>query len=113
MTNPIHFSSQKLKPSFCGGFFFIIYLLQHMPGPTINIFDIPLEAFEQYQSGRRFSANITLPFRPHLNSNVVLHCEHQQPPAHTPHPIHTTLKHFIDLDTILASHNYYALTFDL
>ena len=84
-----------------------------MPGPTINIFDIPLEAFEQYQSGRRYSAIEVLPFRPKVNSNVTLHCEHQDHPAHTPHPIHTSLKHFIDLDTFLASHHYYALTFNL
>lgn len=84
-----------------------------MPGPTIQIFDIPLEAFQQYQSGRRFSAIITLENRPKLNSNVILHCEHQTHPAHTPHPIHTSLKHFIDLDTFLASHQYYALTFNM
>jgi hypothetical protein len=84
-----------------------------MPGPTINIFDIPLEAFEQYQSGRRYSANTVLSFRPKINSNVVLHCEHQPHPGHTPSPIHTSLKHFIDLDTFLASRDYYALTFNL
>lgn len=84
-----------------------------MPHSTIQIFDIPLHDFEQYQSGRRYSANITLQHRPHVGANVILHCENQPHPAHTPHPIHTTLKHFIDLDTMLASHHYYALTFNL
>lgn len=80
---------------------------------TINIFDIPLEAFEQYQSGRRYSAIETLATRPQINSNVILHCAKQPDSGNTPRPIHTTLKHFIDLDTLLASHDYYALTFNL
>lgn len=84
-----------------------------MPHSAIQIFDIPLEAFQQYQSGRRFSANIVLSHRPHIGANVTLHCEHQVPPAHTPHPIHTTVKTFIDLDTVLASHQYYAITFNM
>lgn len=84
-----------------------------MPHATIQIFDIPLEAFQQFQSGRRFSANIELSKRPHVGTNVVLHCEHQPHPAPTPNNIHTTLKHFIDLDTFLASKQYYALTFDM
>ena len=82
-----------------------------MPGPTIKIFDIPLSAFQQYQSGRRFSANIILEFTPLEGANVILHCERQPHPAHTPHPIHTSVKNAIFLDTILASKNYYALTF--
>jgi hypothetical protein len=84
-----------------------------MPGPTIQIFDIPLKAFQQFQSGRRFSAEIVLSNPPLEGTNVILHCQHQTPPIHTPHPIHTSVKHAVFLDTMLTSRNYYALTFNM
>jgi hypothetical protein len=102
-----------LQPSSYGGFFFIIYLFHIMPGPTIQIFDIPLKAFQQFQSGRRFSAEIVLSNPPLEGTNVILHCQHQTPPIHTPHPIHTSVKHAVFLDTMLTSRNYYALTFNM
>ena len=72
-----------------------------MPGPTINIFDIKLEAFQQYQSGRRYSAITTLAFRPQIDDAVILHCAQQPSPNPTPSPINTTLTHFIDLDIFI------------
>jgi hypothetical protein len=36
-----------------------------------------------------------------------------RPSSLTPSPIHTTVTHVISLDTMLASSNYYALTFSL
>lgn len=84
-----------------------------MPHATIHIDDIPINAFQQYQSGRRFSAEVILSKPPHEGTHVILKCQHQPHPAHTPQPIHTSVKHAVYLDTILASKHYYALTFNM
>jgi len=78
---------------------------------VIQIFDIPLPNFKQFESGSRFSAQVTLRFTPQPGQKVVLHCERQRPPNRTPHPIDTTVKHAISLDTILASKDFYDITF--
>ena len=80
---------------------------------TIEIDDIPIKAFQQYQSGARFSTEITLSFTPQPGTFVLLSCQPQPEPFPTPLPIITTVKHVIYLDTVLASKQFFSLTFDL
>ena len=84
-----------------------------MKRKPIHIHDIPYPAFTQFQSGRRYSGNFVLDLVPFIGQNVVLYCEKMSPSSLTPSPIHTTVTHVISLDTMLASTNYYALTFRL
>ena len=79
----------------------------------IHIHDIPYPAFTQFQSGQRYSGNFVLDKVPFKGQNVVLYCEKMNPESHTPRPIHTTVVNIVYLDILLASSNYYALTFRL
>lgn len=84
-----------------------------MSNKPLHIHDIPYPAFTQFQSGQRYSGNFVLDQIPFEGQNVVLYCEKMNPESHTPSPIHTTVSQVIELDTLLASTNYYALTFHL
>lgn len=79
----------------------------------IHIHDIPYPAFTQFQSGQRYSGNFVLDLVPFIGQAVVLYCEKMKPESLTPKPIHTSVSHVIELDTLLASTHYYALTFRL
>ena len=80
---------------------------------VIHIKDIPLKAFLQFESGRRFSAEINLDFTPVQRERVVLSCEKLHPPLKTPDDIRTSVKNVVYLDTMLTSKNFYSLTFYL
>jgi hypothetical protein len=87
---------------------------QETPKPEPLVIDeIPLKAFEQFESGARFSIQFNHRTPPYYKQDVILICEPKAGRAYGEQQINTTVLHVIYLDTLLVTKNFYDVTFDL
>lgn len=81
-----------------------------MPGPIIQIKDIPVKDFQQFISGRRFSAIVQLSKPPYHGQDVHLKVIQTRPPQPQPRTLFKHVNNFIYMDTFSTTHDTYELT---
>tara|TARA_R110000868_G_scaffold228327_1_gene481348 strand:+ start:1318 stop:1608 length:291 start_codon:yes stop_codon:yes gene_type:complete len=87
---------------------------EETPKPEPLVIDgIPLKAFEQFESGARFSVQFNVRTPPYYKQEVILICEPKAGSAYRKQQLKTTVLHVKYLDTLLVTKNFYDVTFDL